>query len=207
MDDGAAMRVRRRGNSIRTLIEGFDWFDGAVENYLEPRLARALGKSAMQIRKIAQRSMRPHRKKRLGELTPYERDYYAPQKRDKRGRFAKGRAYDKRYGPNLPGEPGGPPRYSPKSLFDYRESVLAVFDPQTLSAVSGPVLGRKSRGRGVVKTVEHGGRAMISFGPRRGQWTYIRARPLMALAFDKARPYIQNNFRGLDAPTLTSFTE
>lgn len=196
---------RRRGSSIRELTTGFVWFDGAIEDYLEPRLARALFKSVMQIRKIAQRSIRPHRKKRLGELTAYERQHYAPQqKRDKRGRFRKGRVYDKRLGPNLPGDPGGPPRYTPGSRFDFRESVLAAFDPQTLSGVTGPVQGRRSRrNKDVVQTVEKGGRGVISFGPRRGQFTYIRARPLMALAFEKTRPYIASNFQGLDSPLIS----
>ena len=186
---------------MRGLTVGMVWFDGAAEAYLTPRLARALGKTMMQIRKIARRSIRPHRRKRLGELTPYEREFYAPQGRDKRGRFAK-REYDKKRLPMQPGAPGEAPRYSPNARygFNYRDSVLAVYDPQTASGVCGPVIdaGSGSQRRMIVKTLEDGGMQPISYGPQVGRMTYIKSRPLMKLALAAARPYIAANFQDLD---------
>ncbi len=140
MDDGAAMRVRRRGNSIRTLKKDSSgltvrwkttWNHGWLGHW-QVCHADSQDRSAVDAASSQEATRRAD--------TIRARDYYAPQKRDKRGRFAKGRAYDKRYGPNLPGEPVAASLLAEVALRLPRVGAGSLRSP-TLSAVSGPVLG------------------------------------------------------------------
>jgi hypothetical protein len=213
---------KQRNRTARQLTAGFVWFDSEINDYLGAGLARAMRFGMLTIRKIAVRSIKKHRRKRVGELTASERAYYAPQGRDDKGRFQK-RINNKANFPNMPGVPGGPPRYSDAPGTNFRDSIYAVYDPQTESGVVGHVklAGRGARRVNVPQLLQEGGTAPRSFGvhprqlrawnklygttpPIRGEMVAIRARPAMPLAMAAAQSKFPDRFRDIDqARTFT----
>lgn len=196
----------RGDNTVRSLMPDVVWFDGAIQDYMAPKLARGLGNAGALLMKIGRNSVRKHRRKRLAELTPYERDFYAEgavqvdkkgkvkRSRNDRGQFT--RAFDANKFPMFPGEPGKPARYTPTGSLDFKHSIFFGYDKNTRSVVCGPILlaGSGSQRNLIPQLLEEGGMAPISYGPNHGRLAYIASRPTMRLAFAVAMPRIEKLF-------------
>lgn len=204
--DGSFSRNRysagsRRNNTVRSLMPSIVWFDGEIQAYMAPKLANAMANTGALLMTIGRRSVRKSRRKRLAELTPYERDFYAQGVVvDKNGKVKRTRDprsnVDPKKFPMLPGEPGGPARYTPAGNLDFKHSIFFGYDPATRSVVVGPVLlaGSGAQRRLVPQLLEEGGMAPVSYGPNHGRMAYLAARPTMRLAFAKALPRIEKQF-------------
>lgn len=196
-------------NTMRSLTPQVVWFDGAIQEYMSPKIARAMGDTGALLMTIARRSTRKHRRKKLAELTPYERDYYAggavtvdkrgrvKRARNARGQFAAG--FDKSKFPVMPADPGSPARFTPGSAtsLDYRNTILFGYDPVTRAVVAGRVklAGSGAQRRLIPQLSEEGGMAPVSYGPHYGRMAYIAARPTMRLAMAVALPRIERLFK------------
>lgn len=202
-------------NSIRSLTPGIVWFDGAIQDYMAPKLAKPLGDTGALVMTIARRSTRPHRRKRLAELTAYERDYYAPHVGKSvmvrgRVRHVKLTRADSKLFPMMPSQPGEAARYTPNGPIDAKHTILFGYDPATRSVVCGRILlaGRGSRQANVPQLLEEGGQSTISYGPHDGRSTYLTARPTMRLALAVALPRIEKLFENKgEATTITTGRE
>lgn len=203
---GKSAGGRRENNTVRSLMPDVVWFDGAIEDYMAPKLAIGLGNTGALLMRIGRNSVRKHRRKKLSELTPYERDFYAEgatqvdkkgrvkHSRNARGQFT--RSFDAKKFPMFPGAPGGPARYTPSGSLDFKHSIFFGYDKATRSMVCGPILlaGSGAQRRLVPQLLEEGGMAPISYGPNHGRMAYIASRPTMRLAFAKALPRIEKMF-------------
>lgn len=138
-----------------------------VDNAVERGRLRALSRSGGVIRKTARRSMRKARRKRKSEMNEDELWVWNIIVRKAR---EEGRPDPLR--PTVPSKPGEPPRWITRDL---RDKLFYVYDPQSKSVVTGPVLLGVTEGQDVPRTLEEGG--TTEDGKR------IAARPYMGPAY------------------------
>lgn len=152
-----------------TLKTKFAFFDSkAVTSRLDPATRKFLGWSAGLVRKVARRSLRPARQKKLSEMSQDERDKY-----QKRVDFAEKRGLPKPRRPEVSSAPGDPPK-----LHEKQSPLKRIFyglELKTETAVIGP----NSERSGIAGILEHGG---TSNGHK------IEPRPFMGRALETVTP-------------------
>lgn len=187
-----------RNHTMRDLTLDVVWFSDDIQRYMTAKSAKALGDAGALIMTIARRSTRKHRKKWIGEMTPYEKDYFAPGWSVLSSRVHRQLRKNAEEWPNKPGDPGSPANYTPSSAtsLDFRNTILFGYDANTQSLVVGRVklASRRAQSALVPQLIEHGGYAPISYGPNQGRRAYVAARPTMRLALGKALPRIERFF-------------
>lgn len=165
------------------------FFDRELTAHLGNRLRSAYARAGSYCMKVARRSIRDARRKRIGELRASERKSYE-QSRERlrqRGLF-NARNDSRKLLPLAPSKPGEPPRSITKLL---RRFIFFAWDQSTQSVVIGPAQLNKSTG--APKTLEYGGKTSLVFtrsssNNRIYQFRrriYIKPRPYMRPALAK----------------------
>jgi hypothetical protein len=133
---------------------------------------KSLNRAGALIRTIARRSLKPARRKSVGEMTDREVSRWFRQLDEWRMRGKTGPKPRRPFAPSKPGEP-------PRSHVGFLKKFLYyAFDPQSQSVVVGPAALPQISTPGVPGILEYGG---VSEGSR------IEARPYMRPAEQLAR--------------------
>lgn len=139
---------------------------------------RAIGAVGALVRKIARRSLKPHRRKRLSELTPAE----LAKLEDIKAWLKK---VDPNFDPSKPikipfvvrSKPGEPPRITPDSPL--KRFLFFALNERGDGVVVGPSKYPRAFGQGVPKLLEFGGQAGGSYFKPNRTTHYVEARPYM----------------------------
>jgi len=157
-----------------------------VKRQLDKETRKVLTRSGGKIRIIAQRSMRPARRKRESELTTQEKADYARKVRIAR---QKGRPKPKR--PYASAAPGEPPRTRNKLL---RKNIFFGWDTASESIVIGAIqLPRLDH----AKLIEHGGNTTAKNVQGQSVSMTYKPHPFMQPALRIAAPTIPPEFRNI----------
>lgn len=140
-----------------------------VDRRLDRMRLRVHSKVGAFVRTEAKSSMRPHRRKRMGELTPHELADYRRLVADWKRR---GRPGKRPLRPLVRSKPGEPPRSTGGLL---KKHIYFVFDQLTDSTVIGPAQ-LKGTSDDVPHKLEYGGRVDSR---RMGRSYYLEPRPFM----------------------------
>lgn len=140
----------------------------AVIRRVEPAKRKFLGWAAALTRKIARRSLKPARQKRLSEMTDDEKKSY-----EKRVQFAEDRNLPKPRRPEVSAERGNPPKlHGAKSPL--KSLLFFGLDLKTESAVIGP----EKANSGIADKLE-------------------KTHPFMSKALDTVRPQLPEKWNNL----------
>ena len=154
---------------IKPTVKTFAFFDSkAVTARLDPATRKFLGWGAGLIRKVARRSLRPARQKKISEMSQEEIDTWT-----KRVESAQARGLPRPRRPEVVSEPGEPPKLHQKD--SPLKRIYYGLELKTETAVIGPNRERS----GIANVLEHGG---TSNGHR------IEARPFMGRAQETVTP-------------------
>lgn len=168
----------RRDTLMRIKTLFFD--RAAVMDQLDRVTRQAMSLFGLAVRRRAQKSIRPARQKRIGELTREEEIAWRIAKREAR---RAGRPAPRR--PLLRSPPGAPPRSITGKL---RKFIFFSYDPGSRSVVIGPE--KLPGGTGAPQILEEGGTVR-----RGGRTLRIDARPYMAPAFQRELPHYPDYIR------------
>jgi hypothetical protein len=127
-----------------------------------------MAKQGATVRTIARRSIRPAKRKKLGDLPESQQQAFLV-----RARIALAAGKPKPQLPFASSKPGEPPRNQTGLL---KNNILFAYDPDSESVVAGPAL--LNSGDGAPETLE--------FGGRNDRGVFIEARPYMRPAMSKS---------------------
>lgn len=155
------------------------FFDSeAVMNRLEPATRKFLGWAGGLARKIAKRSLRPARQKKLSEMTDDEIESYS-----KRAKWAEEHGLPKPRRPEVSAEEGEPPKLHDKQS-PLKRLIYYGLDLKTETTVVGP----EKAGSGIAEILEHGG---VSNGRN------IKPHPFMGPALEQVTPQLDDYWNNL----------
>ena len=146
------------------------FFDRELAQQMDPRQAKFLRWTGMNLRRAGRRNLRMARQKKISELTPEERENWKRQKR----LFAIGVRKTKPRRPNASAKPGEAARlqFKPNPLRDGRTGILFSLNDTRDGVVAGPT----------------------SFGDKAAEQIENR-HPFMKPALEKVRPTIPQTLR------------
>lgn len=157
--------------------------EGVMRRVGAARLAMYRGAGAL-VRTISRQSLRPPRRKSLGEMTKEERDNH---KRAQRRARRLGLPRPQR--PYADPVPGKPPRNKQGLV---RDNIWFSLDPLNDVCVVGPAV---LPGLGTVHALEYGGTVLVKKYGRGAVPQHFRAFPFMRPALEKAAPQFPEMFR------------
>lgn len=156
------------------------FFDrAAVVNAVDKVTRKALSKVGSFVMRGARSSIRPARRKSLGEMAPQERANY-----EQWAARQKARGFKPPPRPLASSKPGEPPRSITGLL---RRNIFFAYDPARESVVIGPAM--LNRGTQAPETLEYGGSTEV-----RGRNVKIEARPFMGPALEREAPKLPGFF-------------
>ena len=143
------------------------------------------------VRKHAYRSMKRPKMKTVAQLTAEEKERYETAKRIRRQKpkHQRGKLPKRPYVRSKPGKPPAVWAGHLKALLRYE------YDSFTQSLVVGPLPFSGSEDLKAPRTLEQGGYASLSYGPRKGQRFYVQPRPYMQPALDAHLPKLEPLWR------------
>lgn len=144
---------------------------------------RIYAKFGFFVRRVARKSIKKARQKRLAEMGQDElRRYRIAQSIARR----KGGRQPRR--PLAASRPGEPPRSRTGRL---KQGIFFAYEPNKRTVVIGPQAG----GPRTADVLEYGGTTKLTTGPQRGKNVRVAARPYMGPAFAKEMPKLAGLWR------------